>query len=350
MNGIIDNFLVTLLILFTSMMGGFLFAKLAIRIARIYRILDVPGTAVHKKHQSETPLAGGIALVFVLITVYALFGQIFSLQSWSILLATLVIFGFGLYDDIHGLNATRKIVGQLLAAALLISLGIKINILHFGYGDWLDSASNIFITIFWLVGITNAFNLVDSADGLAIGSGIISSLFMIIGSIVALQLDLTYLAALIFGVFLALLFYNLPPAKLFLGDAGTQTTGFFLAALAILYNPRIQPQASSWFVPILFFAIPIFDTCLVFFSRIRRGLPFYKADLNHTYHRLIRLGLTPGRAIWLMDLVGILIGGLGLFALYQEPLIANLIFASIILGAIVIFFYLERAFERAPRQ
>jgi UDP-GlcNAc:undecaprenyl-phosphate GlcNAc-1-phosphate transferase len=312
--------------------------------------LDSPGTAAHKKHKYATPLAGGLALLLVLTSIFIIFGGHFSQDAWKILAATLVVALFGIYDDSRGLDVKGKLFGQLLAAVLLLSLGVQISIVRISIGPITPDVINSVLTIFWLIGVTNAYNLIDSADGLAISLGITSSLFMLVGSIVALQVDLTYQATIIFGVFLVLLFYNLTPARLFLGDGGAQTAGFLLASLGILYSPAGLERLSSWFVPITFFALPIFDTCLVFFSRLKRGLPFYKADLNHTYHRLVRLGLSPARAIWLMDLAAMTIGAMGLFALYQGPIIANLIFAALILSGMLAFLYLERAFEAAPQR
>jgi UDP-GlcNAc:undecaprenyl-phosphate GlcNAc-1-phosphate transferase len=295
-------------------------------------------------------LAGGLVLVLVLASIFILFGRYFTQDAWKILAATLVVAVFGIYDDWRGLDVKGKLLGQLLAAGLLVYLGVQISIVRFSIGPLTPDILNPLLTVIWLIGVTNAYNLIDSADGLAISLGITSSLFMIVGSIVALQVDLTYQATIIFGVFLGLLFHNISPARLFLGDGGAQTAGFLLASLGILYSPAGLDRLSSWFVPITFFALPIFDTSLVFFSRMKRGIPFYRADLNHTYHRLVRLGLSPARAIWLMDLAALAVGATGLFALYQKPALANLIFAGLIVSGMLAFMYLDRAFEViAPR-
>lgn len=351
MEPFITEFQIVLLILFTSIVGGLLFTPLALTITRRYGILDSPGTAVHKKHRYETPLAGGLVLILVLATIFIIFGRYFTQDAWKILAATLVVAVFGIYDDWRGLDVKGKLLGQLLAAGLLIYLGVQISIVRFSIGPLTPNILNSILTLIWLVGVTNAYNLIDSADGLAVSLGITSSLFMIVGGVVALQIDLTYQATIILGVFLVLLLHNITPARLFLGDSGAQTAGFLLASLGILYNPAGLDRLSSWFVPITFFALPIFDTCLVFFSRLKRGIPFYRADRNHTYHRLVRLGLSPGRGIWLMDLAALTVGATGLFALYQEPALANLIFAGLIVSGMLAFMYLDRAFQvLAPRR
>ena len=126
--------------------------------------------------------------------------------------------------------------------------------------------------------------------------------FLLAGSIITGQKQLIYQSITLLGTGAVLLHFNLSPARIFLGDSGAQTLGFLLASFTILYNPVVQPQASSWFVPETFLIVPIFDICLVFLSRIRRGIPFYRADLNHTYHRLVAKDFYPLRAISLMGL------------------------------------------------
>lgn len=344
MNNLVQGFQLTLLILMISTLTAQALIPWGIKLAMKLGFLDVPGTAAHKTHQSKTPLIGGLVFVLVLAVIFAVFGNQFSEANWKIFFVTLIIAGFGIYDDVKQLSARQKFLGQLIAAVVLLLLGVHVSIIKSSIGPFPAIAINSFLTIIWLVGVSNAFNLIDGADGLAISLGITSSLLMIAGATVALQMELTYQAAIILGALLTLLFYNLPPARLFIGDGGAQAIGFLLAALGILYNPAGPNQLSSWFVPITFFAIPIFDTCLVFFSRIRHGAPFYKADLNHTYHRLIRSGLSPIQSIWIMNFVAIIIGSTGLIALYTEPLWANSIFLVMLIVGVVAFFYLERWF------
>src|SRR3990172_10396288 len=115
MNTLIAEFQTTLLILFTSILGGLLFTPVALKIAKRYRILDSPGTAAHKKHKYETPLAGGLVLILVLATIFIIFGRYFTQDAWKILAATLVVAVFGIYDDWRGLDVKGKLLGQLLA-------------------------------------------------------------------------------------------------------------------------------------------------------------------------------------------------------------------------------------------
>jgi UDP-GlcNAc:undecaprenyl-phosphate GlcNAc-1-phosphate transferase len=127
---------------------------------------------------------------------------------------------------------------------------------------------------------------------------------------------------------------------MFAGDSGVQAMGFFLGAISILYNPVIQPQASSWFVPITLVAIPLFDVGLVVFSRVKHRRPIYKADLNHTYHRVLAKTGSHQRTIWLMDMGALFVGAVGLYALYQNPLISNSIFVGLLLTGVVLILVL----------
>ena len=126
-------------------------------------------------------------------------------------------------------------------------------------------------------------------------------------------------SALIIGICIGLYLFNSPPAMLFLGDSGAQTLGFFLAALGIQYNPIDANQASSWVVPILLLGVPIFDTCLVVYSRWRGKRPIYQAGLDHTYHRLIRRGIPSQRAVLIMQIAALFLGGLAILILKQSP-------------------------------
>jgi UDP-GlcNAc:undecaprenyl-phosphate GlcNAc-1-phosphate transferase len=241
---------------------------------------------------------------------------------------------FGIWDDIHGILAPWKMLGQLLAALLLIWRGVMVHIT-------LIYPLDIFITIFWVIGITNAFNLVDSMDGLAVGLGGITSAFLMMGAIQSGQDSLALFGAILLGCSIGVFFFNFSLSRLFLGDSGAQLLGFTLASLALVYTPPNLIQASSWFVPILLFSIPIFDTTLVTVSRLRKKQPVYKANRDHTYHRLVSLGISPLRSVFTLHLVAIVIDLLAFLALFLQPLSANIVFASILLAGLIIYLWLD---------
>jgi UDP-GlcNAc:undecaprenyl-phosphate GlcNAc-1-phosphate transferase len=179
-------------------------------------------------------------------------------------------------------------------------------------------------------------------DGLAVGISGIAVAFLILVTLGSTQTSLLQLLTLTIGTCVGLFFYNMMPARFFLGDSGAQTLGFLLAAVGILFTPENFPQASSWFLPILILGIPIFDTCLVVFSRWRRGLPIYQAGRDHTYHRLVAAGLDPARAVGAMHISAIVLGCVAFIALNLDPFYSNLLFGLVLAAGLASFFFLDR--------
>ncbi len=294
---------------------------------------DIPGSAPHKQHLEPVPIAGGSVILVTVFLITGIYGVIRQPLIWVILLPSLIVFLFGVWDDVRGLSAPWKLFGQLLAASLLISLDIQVRL--FDTAQWL----NILITIFWVVGITNAYNFVDSKDGLATGLAGIAAAFFMLVTIESGQVHLSLLSAVILGACIGTHFFNAMPARYFLGDSGAQWLGFVLAALAIAYNPVGFLRIQSWFIPILLVGVPIFDTTLVVFSRLRLKQPIYKGRSDHTYHRLVAIGMHPNRAVMSMHLTATLLGCLAFITLSLPVLAANAVFAiCLTLGAYGILF------------
>ena len=176
---------------------------------------------------------------------------------------------------------------------------------------------------------------------MALGLAGMATTFFILVTLDSGQPFLSQQSALLLGICIGLYFFNSPPAKLFLGDSGAQTLGFVLAAIAIAYRPLGAFQSSSWVVPIMLLAVPIFDMVLVVVSRIRRGKPVYSASRDHTYHRLVALGWNSGKAVLLMQVASLLMGCLAFIVLTRPPLIANSIFISVIIFGVIALVYLD---------
>jgi len=305
-------------------------------------LLDVPGSAAHKQHLRPTPLAGGIVLILSII-ILALVFHLLDKDFSSLLVAVGIIFIFGLWDDAKGLGAPVKLTGQILASIFLIASDVSVHFLEgfsipFLRGNMLV-VLDWGVTILWFVGITNAFNLIDSMDGLAVGIVGIACAFFMIMALVAQQANLAIFSACLMGICIGLYAFNVSPAWLFLGDSGAQTLGFTLAAVAMIYTPHHLPQASSWFVPILVLGVPIFDTTMVVASRLIRHKPVFQADRSHTYHRLVAMGLDPYRAVLAIHLATLILSLLAFVALSLPPLQATLIFfAAVLVGAILLIF------------
>ncbi len=316
-----------------AILFSFAASPICISLAWRFRLIDDPGSEAHKIHKLPMPRAGGLIIFSVLVLGSAVSG-ILNSPVTPIILASVIILAFGIWDDINGILAPWKMLGQALATLLLISQGIQIYFLGNTY-------LNLFFTFLWVIGITNAFNLVDSMDGLAVGLGGITAIFLLFGTFSAGQESLMLLSAILLGACVGVFYFNYSLSRLFLGDSGAQLLGFTLAALALMYNPPNLVQASSWFVPILLFSIPIFDTTLVTISRLRRYLPIYKASRDHTYHRLVGLGMSPQRSVLIMHLAAILIDCLAFIALSLPPIWANTLFGLILLSGFFTIFWLD---------
>jgi UDP-GlcNAc:undecaprenyl-phosphate/decaprenyl-phosphate GlcNAc-1-phosphate transferase len=314
--------------LFWAILITLLIAPLSIKIAERFKLIDHSNTAPHKVHHGSVPNGGGIAIALVVFLLALTSQQWKILDIRATLASSIFILLFGIWDDAKGLSAGWKLTGQILAAIVLIWQGIYIRM--FGH-----PILNFGMTIFWIVGITNAFNLVDSMDGLAVGLAAIASTFFLFVTIDANQLHLTYMSAVLLGSCIGMFYYNTTPAHTFLGDSGAQFLGFMLATLAMAYTPPGLPQPSSWFVPILLLGVPILDTTLVVVSRLRRGMPIYKAGQDHVYHRLTQRGMSSAQAVVTMHVAALLTGCLAFVALPLPPLQANLLFGlALLLGLI----------------
>jgi UDP-GlcNAc:undecaprenyl-phosphate GlcNAc-1-phosphate transferase len=297
-------------------------------------IVDVPGREPHKQHSSPTPIVGGFVLLITLLIVGLIHGILTLPGIQPILLPAFIIFILGLWDDIRGISPLLKFLVQLLAAVLLIFFGVQV--LLFSQA-WINYA----ITLLWVVGITNAYNFVDSMDGLVVGLGGMAAAFFMLVTFDANQQALSMFSAILLGASVGIFYFNSQPAKFFMGDSGSQFMGFLLASLGIAYNPVGFERFASWYVPILVMAVPIFDTVLIVFSRLRRNKPIFKGANDHTYHRLVSLGISPTRSVLTMQITALLLGTLAFIALTLDPIYANLIFGGVVTVGIILVIYLD---------
>ena len=282
------------------------------RMALHWGMVDMPNP--RKIHRTPIPLLGGIAIYCGTVVSIVWFvesrarGQIIGILAASTLL--LVV---GILDDRHLLHHQIKLfVAMPLAALTLVALGVKTHVgsalLPGPVGPFLD----IGLTLFWVVGITAAYNIFDHMDGLASGVTAIASLFFTILALREGQVLVATLGAALLGGSLGFLLWNFNPAKIFMGDGGAMFLGFMVATLGLKLRLQDVPEATSWMIPVLLLIVPIFDTTLVSISRARRGLiPFASPGKDHTAHRLANAGLGQRGAVLVLYAVG---GASGLLA------------------------------------
>jgi len=296
-----------LLIFLTALTFSILGTPLARRLALHAGVVDAPNA--RKIHGAPVPLLGGAAIYTAFVLALILIGDRFYIRALvGILLGATLVSLFGLADDRWGLHAYLKLGGQILAGVVLILGGTQVNL--FPNHPWLNWA----ITLLWVVGITNALNLLDNMDGLSGGTTTVAAAFFLLLAAISGQFLVGALAAALIGACVGFLRYNLNPATIFMGDTGALFLGFLLAALGVkLRFPSNVPWV-TWLVPICVLAVPIFDTTLVFVSRLRRGLnPLTTPGKDHLSHRLAALGLTRREAVLICYLLG---GACGMVAVY----------------------------------
>lgn len=324
----------TFRVIFLAALAALALGYPSIWLTRRARLVDRPGSAPHKLHQTPIPLAGGFLILTVVLILSAATGVLTVSPVSAILAGSCVAFLFGLVDDVRALPVIGKLAGQLLAAVAVIGLGVQVQLFIY---PWL----NLALTLVWLLGVTNAFNFVDSMDGLAIGLSGLSAAFFMLVTFDSQQLGLSVLSAVLLGACIGSYYYNAAPARAFLGDSGAQLLGFLLAALAIAYNPVGFSPFASWYVPILLVSVPIFDATLVIISRLRRGRSIYRAARDHTYHRLVAYGFNANHAMLAMHIAALMLGCLAFIALSLPPLAANIVFAACLLAGGSAIAYLD---------
>jgi UDP-GlcNAc:undecaprenyl-phosphate GlcNAc-1-phosphate transferase len=194
------------------------------------------------------------------------------------------------------------------------------------------------------VGITAAYNLLDGMDGLSTGVCLIASFFYLVMGMIMRDSFLIFLPLSLMGACLAFLVFNFHPAKIFLGDSGAILLGFLLASMGLrVANNETLPILTRWMVPILILAVPIFDTSLITFSRLRRGLiPFLHPGKDHSHHRLYNLGLGQRKTVLIIYLLGITGGSFSLLIYKLNHFIGYLIFGLLIVAGLGLLFLFER--------
>jgi UDP-GlcNAc:undecaprenyl-phosphate GlcNAc-1-phosphate transferase len=314
------------------------------KVAISKQILDTP-TSAHKSHVQAVPYLGGVAiLIGVVIVSYTalIFNGPTSNNFWlaTSVLAPAVAMGLvGLWDDIKNLPPLPRLIGQSIAglviAALLI---ISKNVANPTGSTYID----VIITVIWVVGICNSINFFDNLDGGAAGTGAISAIFLTYLSLSNGQSFIAALAVVVAGGTLGFLIWNKTPARIYMGDAGALFLGVLLATLTIRLNPDTQTLFASFATPILLLAIPILDTCVAVFSRLRRGISPLQGGKDHLSHRLIRLGISrklTAISLWILSII------YGLFAviisLVSEQYEVNFVLLSILFWLLLFIGFLR---------
>ena len=245
-------------------------------------------------HKKPTAMLGGVAIWLTVITCYFVFIPR-TVYGSKILLASTFLFVVGLVDDVLHIKPYQKLIGQILGSAFVVYYGLSL--------PWTGSILlNMALAIFWLIGITNAINLLDNMDGLASGIAIIAAGFLALSFVNSGQFTEALIMLLFAAALLGFLMYNSNPASIFMGDCGSMFVGFFLASSALINvsGGRTRSLLPVLSVPILVLFVPIFDTTFVTVLRKLSGRAASQGGRDHTSHRLVALGMSERHAVWML--------------------------------------------------
>ncbi len=325
------------LIFFVALVFSIVATPLARRLALAGNVVDAPNA--RKVHKTPTPLLGGVAIYLAFIAAVLLFGGRQEVrQLVGIVLGATFISAVGVVDDVRGLRPAFKLLAQLIAACVLPLVGIEVQLFPI---EWLNWA----LTILWVVGITNALNLLDNMDGLAGGVAAIAAVFFLLLALLnePRQFLVGALAAALLGACVGFVRYNFNPASIFMGDTGALFIGFVLAAIGIKLRFLGNSYVVTWMVPVAVLLLPIFDTSLVFVSRLRRGLnPLTTPGKDHVSHRLVALGYTRREAVLICWLVAGACGVVATFLTQAGMLEAYAVGAALLAAMISGIVWFER--------
>ena len=294
------TFALYLAIFLVSMAISSLLVPILRKIAFRYSVIDRPNQS-HKTHHESIPYLGGLAIVIPILLLVIIGPLIFIensdylFRSILFLLPAVLLALVGLYDDIKNLSALSRFFAQSLVALgatlYLSKLGYSISILS-------NEIANLLLFIFWLVGITNAFNFFDNLDGGATGITLVASLTLFLLAFLGDQYLISSISLTIAGAGLGFLWWNRNPARIYLGDSGALFIGFILAISLLQFEPSIDSRVASALIPVFILALPIIDTSVVVVSRILRGVSIFQGGRDHLSHRLISLGFSKRKSAY----------------------------------------------------
>ncbi|MFN8671738.1 MAG: MraY family glycosyltransferase [Candidatus Sericytochromatia bacterium] len=320
--------------LLVAWLGTDLLIPHVVRFAHYMGKMDQPDP--RKVHKTPIPRLGGIAIflgfLLSLLMIEFLEPGFFAKSSkwYGIIAGSSMMFLLGVVDDLKPLPAKVKFIAQIIIASVAYSLGVKMLVLSNPFGDmWvLPTWLSAFMTVFWLVGITNTINLIDGLDGLAAGVSMIAGITL---SIIAIQTGQVFAAVIILtlvGGTIGFLRYNFNPAKIFMGDSGSLFLGFTLAAISVSSVLKFATTVTI-LIPLLILGVPIFDTAFAIVRRAINKKPIFQPDKGHLHHRLLKLGLSQRRTVITIYSFSAFLAGIALYVIGFKSAISVIIVSII---------------------
>lgn len=302
----------------TALYWGIFFLALAIawvatplvkRLALKWKVVSYPNA--RRVHTSAMPQMGGLA-IFIGVTVAFVYIMLHpNLPYWheaiGIFLGSIIVLITGMIDDKYQISPRKKLLGQLLAATVVVASGLSIDMVNLPFnGRWDLSWLGIPFTILWIVGVTNAINLIDGLDGLAAGVSAIATATMLVMAILMGNVVVILYACALLGATLGFLYFNFHPAKIFMGDTGALFLGFMLASLSVLGFKHVT--FFSFIIPIVMLGVPIWDTLFAIVRRKLNNQPISMADKGHLHHRLLQMGFSHQQTVLIIYGISMIFG------------------------------------------
>lgn len=302
------------------------------RFAERRQLVDMPSP--RKVHAVPVPRIGGVAMIAG-ATLPVIMWVPMDRTMLAYLMGVACIFGFGLWDDLKGLEYRYKLLGQLLAVLLVVVYGgVRIKAVPFLTVDPLPAVWSIPLTVFALIGITNALNLADGLDGLAGGIALLGLAVMAIIAHTGGGGRVELVAAAVVGSIVGFLRFNTHPARIFMGDAGSQFLGFSAGVLAVLLT-RESNTAVSPAIPLLILGLPIFDTFLVIATRLSEGRSPFRPDRTHFHHRLLGVGFSHLEVVFLVYALQSVFVAAAYWLRYEQDWLVVLVYVTCCVALIV---------------
>jgi UDP-GlcNAc:undecaprenyl-phosphate GlcNAc-1-phosphate transferase len=335
---------------FVSLISTPLLRSLALR----WGFVDMPDE-LRKSHIGPIPRIGGVAIFSAYVAAFGMLA-LFSSYGGEVLRrgvprviaigpAVLLVFIVGLYDDLVGMSAHRKLLGQSVAATYVSLNGLTISCLG---SHILPQWVAVPLTILWLIGCTNAFNLIDGLDGLAGSVGFFASLSVFVAAVINSDIGLALATLPLAGALLGFLRYNFNPASVFMGDGGSLFIGFMLGCFALMWGQKTATLLGIA-APMIVLAFPLTDTILSLVRRLLRRVPVFRADRGHLHHRLLDRGFSPRQATDLICALCALLSVLAILTSLAERL-AVAIVAVVLAGVSIAVHHLRYVEIEAMRR
>lgn len=346
-----------IIIVLVGFFGSFIVQKSILKVIKNKTNIENIFNRNDKRNCNEIakPRVGGIGIYLGLLLAFFMFSSLLKteflknikilgfIEIHYLLISLTIIFILGLIDDLFGLNAWQKLPFEIIAALVIFFNGFTIKFIFSPIGSQkivLSFFLSLLISILWIIGITNALNLIDGIDGLAGGIASISIISFMILSFINNKPELLLLSSGVLGATLGFLYFNIFPAKLYMGDSGSLMLGFFLGALSLKASSKAS-FGITFVIPIAILFLPILDIVIAFFRRIIKHRNPFIADTEHIHHKLLLRGFNEKKVFFFLLILSFFFSAIGIISFFFSKTVRGFIFLFIISIGILLLINLK---------